>query len=50
MKQWTERQTEGGTNGWTMFLSYTDALDAFENDSFPTDYAFFTFLEKHLSI
>ena len=30
------------TSEWTMFFSYTDAMDASENDDFPTDFAIFT--------
>ena len=33
---------DGWTNGWTMFLSYTDAIDASKNDDFLTDFAIIT--------
>jgi len=34
-----DRLTYAWTNGWTMFLFYTDAIDASENDDFHTDFA-----------
>ena len=42
MDQCTERPTDGWTDGWTMFLSYTGKIDASENDDFSTDLAIFT--------
>ena len=39
---WMYRPTDGWTNGWTMFHSDTDAIDASENDDFATDFAIFT--------
>ena len=40
---WTDTDgwTNGCINGWTKFLSNTDAIDAPENDNFPTELAFF---------
>ena len=46
MAQWTDRTIDGWINGWksewTMFLSYTDAMDASKNDGFLSDFAIFT--------
>ena len=46
MDQWMDRPMDGWinerTSEWTMFFSYTDAMDASENDDFPTDFAIFT--------
>ena len=39
---WIDRPTDAWTNGWTMFLSYRDAIDASENDDFQTDFGIFT--------
>ena len=33
-------RTNRWTNGWTIFLSYTDAIEASENDDFLTALAF----------
>ena len=33
------RPTDRWTNGWKMFLSHTDAIDASEKDDFPTDFS-----------
>ena len=33
---------DGQTNGWTMFLSYEDAIDASESYVFMTDFAILT--------
>ena len=41
MDQWMDRPMDGWINE-TMFFSYTDAMDASENDDFPTDYPIFT--------
>ena len=38
MDQWTDTPTDG----LTMFLSHTDAMDISENNDFPTDFVFFT--------
>ena len=35
---------DGQTNGWTMLLSYTDAIDTSEHDDLPTD---LHFLQMH---
>ena len=40
--EWMDGPMDGWTNGWTMFLSHTDVIDASENDDFPTDFAIFT--------
>ena len=40
--QWTDRQIDVRTDGWTIFLSYTDLINTSENDDFPTDFAIFT--------
>ena len=40
--QWTERQIDVRTDGWTIFLSYTDSKNTFKKDDFPTDFAIFT--------
>ena len=46
MDQWMDRPMDEWinerTSEWTMFFSYTDAMDASENDDFPTDFAIFT--------
>ena len=41
LDQWTDRPTDGWTNRWLMFFSYTDAIDTSKND-FSTDFAIFT--------
>ena len=40
--QWTGRPIDGWTNGWTIILPHTDAIDASKNDDFLTDFAIFT--------
>ena len=45
MDQWTDRPTDGWTNGRTMFISRTVVIDASESDDLPTD---FVFLAKQL--
>jgi len=50
MEQWLDGQMDGRTNagmdlwidnvwmdGWTMFLSHTNAIEASKNDDFPTN-------------
>ena len=37
-----DQPTDGLTSGWTMFISYTDAIDASVNNEFLTDFAIFT--------
>ena len=41
MDQWMDRPMDGWINE-TMFFSYTDAMDASENDDFPKYFAIFT--------
>ena len=38
MNRWINERT----SEWTVFFSYIDAMDASENDDFPTDFAIFT--------
>ena len=40
--QLMDRLMDGWTNEWTNKPFYTDAMDASENDDFPTDFAIFT--------
>ena len=42
MDKCTDRLIDGWTNGWAMFLFYTDAMGASNNDNFSTDFAIFT--------
>ena len=39
---WIYRPTDGWINGWTIYFSDTDAIDASENDDFLTELAIFT--------
>ena len=42
MDGWTNKPKDGKINEWTVFLSYTDTIEASKNDDFPTDFAMFT--------